>query len=365
MIRKIILIGCGNMARVHCEAIASLKEIELQAAVDCDFERAAHFKKTYGFKEVYQDYRKALEKGKYDIAILCNHWYGRFRMLMDCLECGIHVLTEKPMTLLLDEQDAIFAAAKSHNVKVRVGLMERFRPMFKALQADIADAKIGKILQYNFIHHQSSGNLAPDAMQKGWEYQKNLLKGGATPNVDCGIHKCDMVRMLSGADPINVYSIGRRLEADAPSNNLTHSIFQMSDGSILTLEDCFSRNTRHFIHMWLLGDGGMSWFEYAGSHMRPSNGSQEDFVTTWCRRAGRSEAHYYPAAIKPVKEQLLHFIDEIKSNADMSGHYANVAAATTMAISTVLSEQRGAPVQFPLTPADRDELRRVFTPEVE
>ena len=197
-------------------------------------------------------------------------------------------------------------------------------------------------------------------MDAGWQYHRNLLLGGVTPNVDCGIHKCDLVRWFSGADADRVFSVGHRLEPDAPANNFAHSVFRMKDGATLTLEDCFSRNTEPFIHMWMMGEKGRILFEYAGSHDRPIISSQEDIIHVWRRVEARNETIHTPCSIKPVAPQMTAFIREIDEDADMAWHYDNVRKATEMVLGTVLSEHRQAEVRFPLTAEDQEELRRII-----
>lgn len=356
----LMLIGCGSMARVHCTALKDIKNLRLVSAVDKDLGRAKAFQEAYGFERVGASWEEELAKGDFDVVLVATHWQIRFEIMNACIEAGKHVLAEKPLSLIFAEVEAIFELANKHHVKVRVGMMERFRPMFLQMQEWLKQNYIGRPHAFSFMHHQSAGALIQAHNAAGWNYQKNLLQGGATPNVDCGIHKCDLVRMLSGAEPATVVSYGRKLEADSPSNNFTHSVFTMSDGAIFTLEDCFSRNTRSFIHMWILGDGGMMQFEYAGSHARPSPGSQEDCIIIWRREKPGTETYHTPAALKPVGPQMETFLKEIEEDTDLNWHYANVTKATEMVAATVLSEARKDIVKFPLSRKDREEIGKLF-----
>lgn len=360
MKHRLLLIGCGNMASVHCKAMKEIKNMRLAAAVDRDMERARSFQKTYGFERAGTSWEDELAKGDFDVVLVATHWQVRFEIMKACIESGKHVLAEKPLSMILSEVETIFKLANKHHVKVRVGMMERFRPMFLHMKEWLEKRYIGTPHAFSFMHHQSSGSLIPEHTEAAWNYQKNLLQGGATPNVDCGIHKCDLVRMLGGTEPVSVISHGCKLESDAASNNFTHSVFTMSDGTIFTLEDCFSRNTRPFIHMWILGDGGMMQFEYAGSHARPAPGSQEDCIVIWRREKPGTETYHTPAALKPVGPQMESFLKEIENDADLNWHYENVTKATEMVAATVLSEARKEIVKFPLSAKDREDIGKLF-----
>jgi len=353
----VLLIGCGNMANVHCHALAAMPNVRLTSAVDLDIERAKKFKSAYGFERINTDYKQELEKTDIDIVLVATHWRTRFEIIKDCFAAGKHVLAEKPLSVYLDEVDALFAMANEKELKLRVGMMERFRPMFLKMCELLKQDAIGFPLVYNFIHHQSS---SISGLEAGWKYSWGLLQGGVTPNIDCGIHKCDLVRMLSGADAAWVMSHGLKLEPDSPSNNYTHSVFHMNNGAVITLEDCWSRNTRPEILMWILGDKGRMGFEYAGVHALPSRASEEDCIRLWRRELPGSETYHTPAVTKPVGPQMETFIKEIETNADMNWHYANVRKATEMVMASALSEKRDEIVHFPLTAKDIKEIKTLI-----
>lgn len=360
MTHGVLLIGCGNMARVHCTALAAMGNPRLVAAVDVNPVRAQEFQKAYGFERIGTDYRVELAKKDFDIALVCTHWPKRHEILKDCFDAGKHVLAEKPLSVYLDECREIFRLANAKKRKVRVGMMERFRPMFHKIVELIRADAIGIPRVYSFMHHQAG---MPSALDAAWQYHRNLLLGGVTPNIDCGMHKCDLVRWFSRSDAVTVYSVGHKMEPDSPSNNFNHSVFTMSDGSTVTLEDCFSRCTEPFIHMWMMGEKGRMQFEYAGSHDRTvTRHSQEDIIYLWRREPSpHHETFFTPCTIKPVAPQMESFLREIEEDQDMGWHYDNVCKATEMALGTALSERRLAPVRFPLTTDDLAEVRQIVT----
>lgn len=352
----VLLIGCGAMAAVHCAVLSGMKNPRLVAAVDVDAERATRFKAAYGFERTGTDYRAELEKQDFDIALVCTHWPMRFQIIHDCFAAGRHVLAEKPLSIYPDEVEEIVALANAARRKLRVGMMERFRPMFGKVVELIGQGVIGKPLVYSLSHHQAE---ATSKLERTWQYHRSLLRGGVTPNVDCGIHKCDLVRWFSGANAEQVVSRGCRLEPDSPSNNFNHSVFSMTDGSTVTLEDCWSRNTRPSIHLWMLGDKGRLECEYAGNHARPMPYSEEDVIHIWHRENPRHETLYTPCSVKAVGPQMEAFMREIEEDQDLNWHYDNVRQATEMVMGTVLSEHRNAIVRFPLNAQDLQNIRRL------
>ncbi|MFA5863350.1 MAG: Gfo/Idh/MocA family oxidoreductase [Phycisphaerae bacterium] len=358
MTHGLALIGCGHMARIHCDQVSRLDNLRMVCAIDLDLDRARQFQTNYGFERVTSDYRTELAKKDFDIVLVCSYWQNRFEIIRDCFAAGKHVLAEKPLSLYLDEIDTLTTTAKAQGLKLRVGFMERFRPMIHKISELLKSGAIGKPLVYSFVHHQ-----APRAsgLKSGWDYYKRLMCGGVTPNVDCGIHKCDMTRLWAGCEAVSVFSAGQKLAPDSPANNFSHSVYTLADGSILTLEDCFSNNTEPFIHMTILGDRGRIEFEYAGNHLRATPTSEEDCIRVWHGDTGCTETFHTPLRQKPVGPQMEEFIREIEANADMEWHYQNVRQATEMVIGSVLSEQQENLVRFPLSPEDLKAAKMFLT----
>jgi len=346
------------MARVHCSALSKMNNVKLVCAVDLDPKRAESFKANYGFSRTSTDYIPELEKKDFDIVLCCTHWQMRFEILKNCIKAGKHILAEKPISVYMDEVVEILKMAKKRKIKLRVGFMERFRPMFLKTEKLLLAGAIGRPLVFSFIHHQSSGG---SGLEQTWKYYKNLLHGGLTPNVDCGIHKCDLARWLGRTEPEQVFSTGCRLEADSPGNNFSHSAFRMKNNVSFIMEDCFSKNTRPFVEMNIYGDKGKMKLEYAGKHDRPFFASEEDIIRIWSSTKAAHEELYLPAATKAVGPQMAAFMDEIENDKDMEWHYTNVMKATEMALGTLLSEKRMAAVRFPLNAADYKDLIKYIT----
>lgn len=351
-----MLIGCGAMGHVHCRGIGRIDGLELVAAVDTDAERARRFQAEFGFKRIGTDYRAELERGGFDVVISATHWGTRKQILEDCFRARKHVLAEKPLSVLPDEVDALLQSAVAAGLKLRVGFLERFRPMFHKIVALLREGTIRQPLVYGFAHYQRP---AGSSLAAGWEYYKKLLAGGLTPNIDCGIHKCDLVRWFSGAEPVSVYSVGQRLESDSPGSNYAHSVFKMSDGSVLNLEDVFSRTAESRILMWMIGQGGEIRYEYAGTHLYPTYGSEEDSIRVWQVDPPHTSTYHTPAALKAVGPQMETFLREIEADADLGGHHQDVRTATEMVMGSLLSEHRGEIVRFPLTARDRAEIASI------
>ena len=117
---KVAVIGAGHMGRFHAEKLARLPGVELAAVVDPDPARAK-----------VSDFRKVL--GAIDAAVIAVPTNLHHEVARACLEKGVHVLIEKPIAATLEEADDLVALAKTRNVVLQVGHVQRYSAAFQAL----------------------------------------------------------------------------------------------------------------------------------------------------------------------------------------------------------------------------------------
>ena len=117
---KVTVIGAGHMGRFHAEKLARLPGVELAAVVDPDPARAK-----------VSDFRKVL--GAIDAAVIAVPTNLHHEVARACLEKGVHVLIEKPIAATLEEADDLVALAKTRNVVLQVGHVQRYSAAFQAL----------------------------------------------------------------------------------------------------------------------------------------------------------------------------------------------------------------------------------------
>ena len=117
---KVAVIGAGHMGRFHAEKLARLPGVELAAVVDPDPARAK-----------VSDFRKIL--GAIDAAVIAVPTDLHHEVARACLEKGVHVLIEKPIAATLEEADDLVALAKTRNVVLQVGHVQRYSAAFQAL----------------------------------------------------------------------------------------------------------------------------------------------------------------------------------------------------------------------------------------
>ena len=140
------LIGCGGMGMGNMNS--AKQWLDVVAFADVDSGRATHAsnKLSQGKGDLYNDYRKILERD--DIKVLHiatpDHWHTK--PLIEAMQAGKDIYCEKPLTLTVDEGKLIRNVQKETGAVVQVGTQQRSTfDLFVKAVALVRDGRIGKI----------------------------------------------------------------------------------------------------------------------------------------------------------------------------------------------------------------------------
>ena len=130
------VIGVGYMGKFHAEKFAASEAAELVAVVDADAARAKEIAASLGCGHE-TGYRELLARVDARIEAVCVAvpTERHFAVVRDCLEAGVHVLVEKPLSRTLEEADSLLELARARSLVLQVGHLQRFNPAFQALAA--------------------------------------------------------------------------------------------------------------------------------------------------------------------------------------------------------------------------------------
>lgn len=124
------VIGAGALGRYHAQKYATCENATLAGIADVVEDRAQALAAEHGGRAV-RDFRELLEE--IDIASIVVPTERHFEVASACIEAGVHVLVEKPISRTLEEADSLIAAARNKGVTLAVGHLERFNPAFTEL----------------------------------------------------------------------------------------------------------------------------------------------------------------------------------------------------------------------------------------
>jgi predicted dehydrogenase len=109
---KAALIGAGQIARQHLACLNTLPGVELAAIVDLSPATAEAAAERYGIPAWFTDHRAMLDKVRPDVVHVTTPPTSHFRLAMDALDAGAHVIVEKPATATFEELETLTRRAR-------------------------------------------------------------------------------------------------------------------------------------------------------------------------------------------------------------------------------------------------------------
>jgi predicted dehydrogenase len=130
------VIGVGYLGRFHAQKYAALDGVTLVGVADARIETARKVGAELGVTG-HDDFRRLL--GAVDMVSIAATTETHFAIARECLAAGIHVLVEKPITVTVAEAEELAAVARERNLQLQVGHIERFSPVWRAIEGRIAN----------------------------------------------------------------------------------------------------------------------------------------------------------------------------------------------------------------------------------
>lgn len=128
---KVGVIGVGHLGKLHTKMFLQMNNCELIGIYDSDIQKAEECKKEFDVKVFYniEDLIKNV-----DAISIATSTSSHYEVAKLCLENGINIFIEKPITATLAEAEEIVSLSNKNNLKLQVGHIERFNPALLAIE---------------------------------------------------------------------------------------------------------------------------------------------------------------------------------------------------------------------------------------
>jgi predicted dehydrogenase len=127
------LIGAGQIARQHLACLQTLPGVEIAAVSDLSPSMAECAAERHGIRSWFTDHRAMLREIQPDVVHVTTPPTSHFRLTLDSLDAGAHVILEKPATATFDELDALSRRAR----EVGRALIEDYNYLFNRAPREI------------------------------------------------------------------------------------------------------------------------------------------------------------------------------------------------------------------------------------
>lgn len=209
------IVGCGNIFPMHAVSVKTLENARLSAVCDNKEDRAKAKAKEFDCK-CYLDYKEMIDKEELDVVHICTPHYMHAPMSIYASNAGKHVLLEKPMSIELQDAEAMIKAAEDSKTTLGVIFQNRYNNGSKLIKETLQSGALGKILSGKAI---VTWNRSDEYYSKS-DWKGTWDKEGGGVIIDQAIHSLDLMRWFVGSEIEYV---------DANIGNRTHEIIDVED----------------------------------------------------------------------------------------------------------------------------------------
>ncbi|MFK7734812.1 MAG: NAD-dependent epimerase/dehydratase family protein [Pirellulaceae bacterium] len=142
---RVGIIGGGAIAEIyHLPALQShSRTCDSIVVADTNTERLATLREKFTLADTVEDYRQLA--GKVDAVVVATPPASHFPICKWCLENGLHVLCEKPLTEDIAEAKELVTLAKNQNLRLVVNQTRRHFPTYQKIRELIRSGTLGEL----------------------------------------------------------------------------------------------------------------------------------------------------------------------------------------------------------------------------
>ncbi len=295
---KIGQVGLGRLGQVHAENIVNhVKGAELYAVASVVEKELDYARDALGVENCYTSYTEMIEEEALDAVVIVSPSGFHAVQITQALDKGLHVFSEKPIGLELENIKQVVEKIDHNQDKVfQLGFMRRFDESYQFAKEAVQNGDLGKITAMRCYGIDPSAGL-----DSFIQFAKNSASGGIF--LDMSIHDIDLVRWFTGSEFKTVYSLGNNIAAPELSEceelETGACLAELEDGTIAYL--LAGRNAQHGYHVEteIIGTEGM---------IRIGNAPEKNLVTVYDKNGVvRPTSGHFPERFK------LAFINELNA----------------------------------------------------
>ncbi len=195
MTYRVGILGAGDMGRIHGATLLTDPRVKIVAVADPDKERARLLAAPSQAKPAAT--LDDLLAEKIDMLFVASPNFTHCQVVCTALERNIHVFSEKPMGLNLDEGRKVLETARKSKALYQLGFNRRFSPLYLAIHDRVTKG----FKPYVIDIKMNEGDMT----NRPWITDRKLTGGYLNENT---LHFFDMVQWLAG--PIReIFAVGK------------------------------------------------------------------------------------------------------------------------------------------------------------
>lgn len=138
------VIGVGGMGQGYCRILSMIPHARFAAVCDVNRAAAADTGRAFGVPS-FANHRELIKSKACDVVAIVTPHPFHYQTALDCMNAGLHVITEKPLTERVSTADRMAAAAKKNGVVLAIMFQHRLEPATGKAWELIRSGQLGEI----------------------------------------------------------------------------------------------------------------------------------------------------------------------------------------------------------------------------
>ncbi len=288
------VIGTGGMGSGHCAMIPDIPETELTAICDIDPKTRESIAAQYNVPG-FATHTELLDSGLVDAVVIATPHYFHPPIAIDAFARGLHVLSEKPISVTVSAADGMIKAAKESGKKFAVMYQMRSEPQNIAAKQIVESGELGEIYRTSLVMGWYRSQAYYDS--GGWRATWTGEGGGVLINQ--APHLLDLFSWLGGL-PVSITGQTRTRLHDIEVEDEAFATLEYANGAHGYLYASTTEVPNHQM-LEICGDKGKLVIHGSSLKVYHIDGSIRDFTNTTTEMWASPKAQEAPVKLPEPK----------------------------------------------------------------
>ena len=306
---KVVLVGCGAIAKNHLHGWRAAQNAQLVAVCDKKEEKAKAKALEFGIPSFYRDADTMMQETDFDCVDIATHPDTHVPLIEKFADGNYHILCQKPFSFSFPEAKRAVKLCEEKKVTLMIHQNFRFQPFPRYLKTIIKSGEIGQIHYLRIFHRLPYSVERPDGRITMNDREPHIAKENPLLLRHMVIHHLDTSRYLMG-EPEKLFVSLKRVSKNTQGENLVCLILEYRD-KICTIEESWVTSGIEEIGFHIEGDKGTVKVCNKELNIFYRNGTRRGFPLEYLypdfKNTKDVDKYSFPLVQK-------HFIDSVISN---------------------------------------------------
>ncbi len=281
---KVGVIGVGYLGKFHAQKYKAIADVELIGVADVDAATADAIAKENDCL-AFTDYRELLKLVDAVSVVVPTSFHHA--VALDCIEAGVDMLMEKPITTTVAEADEIIQKADEHDLILQVGHLERFNP---AVEAMLPSLTVPVFIESQRISSFKNRGVDVDVI------------------LDLMIHDIDIILNIIKSPLETIHTVGAPVVTDFTDIANARLIFENGATANVTVSRIARTNTRR---MRIFQPGCFINVDFANRKIMTMHLKKNQFQANGMPKQ-EIHSHSFPEG-DALNSEILHFVENVRN----------------------------------------------------